>query len=141
MLESKGNLWNFEGIHCITTNGFVKNDGTAVMGRGCAKEARDKYPDLPAILGTRLNNGGNHIYYFESQHLITYPVKHVWWKPADLALIRVSALGLMRLIKTYNLIEPVYLPRPGCGNGQLTWQDVKPLIETVLSNQVTVITF
>jgi hypothetical protein len=45
--ELFGNLWEFDGIIVITTNGFVKRDGTCVMGRGCAKQATIKLPGLP----------------------------------------------------------------------------------------------
>ena len=141
MLEATGNLWNFEGVHCITTNGFVKNDGTAVMGRGCAKEARDKYPYLSTTLGTRLTNGGNHVYYFEAENLMIFPVKEFWWQSASLELILASSKELMVLVQRIKLTEQLYLPQPGCGNGQLQWEAVKPVIEPVLSDQVTVITF
>ncbi len=33
---------------CITTNGFIKKDGTGVMGAGCAREAVDIDSDLPS---------------------------------------------------------------------------------------------
>ena len=141
MLEATGNLWNFEGVHCITTNGFVKNDGISAMGRGCAKEARDKYPSLPAMLGTALNLHGNHVLDWPQFNLITFPVKYVWWNPADLNLIKESSYELMHLINSRYLDDKVYLPRPGCGNGNLDWKDVKPIIAPILSDQVTVITF
>ena len=141
MLEAKGNLWNFKGIHCITTNGFVNSYGNAVMGRGCAKEASLRYSGLSSKLATRLENGGNHVYCFPEEGLITFPVKHVWWNPADLKLILTSSQELMVLVQRMNLAGQLYLPRPGCGNGNLDWKDVKPVIEPILSDQVTVITF
>ena len=42
MIEIKGSLFNEPcDAFCITTNGFIKKDGTCVMGRGCAKQAAD----------------------------------------------------------------------------------------------------
>lgn len=39
--EVVGNMWAIPAdAYCITTNGFVKKNGEAVMGAGCAKEAR-----------------------------------------------------------------------------------------------------
>ena len=35
----------------ITTNGYVRRDGALVMCRGVALEAKNKFPDLPYILG------------------------------------------------------------------------------------------
>jgi len=37
MKELRGNLFHTPcDVICITTNGFVKRNGEAVMGRGCA---------------------------------------------------------------------------------------------------------
>jgi len=141
MLETNGNLWDFNGIHCVTTNGFIKKDGRAVMGKGCAKQASLHYVNLPFILGGRIKSEGNHVYYFSEFNVITFPVKHAWYEPADPRLIVQSAHELMDLITKRNIIENIYLPRPGVGNGRLLWLDVKPLIEHVLSNQVIVVDF
>jgi len=35
----------------------------------------------------------------------------------------------------------VVLPRPGCGNGQLDWSDVHPVIAPILPDSVHVITY
>lgn len=67
---------------CITTNGFVKNNGCAVMGRGCAKEAADADPSLPRRLGTHLRANGPQViilgHWMGQRHsipLVTFPVK------------------------------------------------------------------
>ena len=56
------NVWNvlgkFEAI-CITTNGFVTRDGRAVMGRGVAKQAKDKFKKIDYILGKLIRKNGN----------------------------------------------------------------------------------
>ena len=44
---------------CITTNGFVRSDGRAVMGRGCALEAKKLFPDIDKKLGEILKTKGN----------------------------------------------------------------------------------
>ena len=60
MLEEKGNLWELDGdARCITTNGTIKNDGRAVMGRGVALQAATLYPTLSLELGQFLNDYGN----------------------------------------------------------------------------------
>lgn len=60
MKEVKGDIWkvaaeNHDWI-VIPTNGFVKVNGKAVMGRGLAYQAMEKYPELPAELGGRIKN-------------------------------------------------------------------------------------
>lgn len=141
MLEVNGDLWGFNGIHCITTNGFVKKDGRAVMGKGCAYQAAIRYPQLPFILGGILRQTGNHVYHFNEFNVITFPVKHAWYDLAAPQLIVRSAHELMDWIVKNDTKENVYLPRPGVGNGKLLWIDVKPLIEHVLSNQVIAVDF
>ena len=142
MKEVFGDLWEFDGIIAITTNGFVKRDGTSVMGRGCAKQATIKFPGLPHKLGTRISNEGNHVFYFPEHRLITFPVKHTWWEAADLGLIERSARELLKMIEVKKIKEAVYLPRPGCGNGRLKWEGVKKLLSPILkSDQFHIVTY
>lgn len=44
---------------CITTNGFVKNNGECVMGRGCAAQIKKMYPDFPKLVGNHIKSMGN----------------------------------------------------------------------------------
>lgn len=116
------NLWEIyeEGeIICITTNGSLKKNGEAVMGAGCAKEAAAKFPWLPKALGEHLVINGNVVGMFGD--IITFPVKHNWYENADINLIKESYDDLLNLVDCWN----VYLPRPGCGNGHLSWETVK----------------
>ena len=144
MREVTGNLWTYPAdFRVITTNGVVRRDGACVMGRGCAREAALRYPSLPKLLGARLRQKGNHVHFFSDlelnarEGLFTFPVKHHWQEPADLDLIRRSAEEFGRQL----LGSGVYvLPRPGCGNGQRTWEEVRPLLAE-LPNNVHVITF
>ena len=151
MIEVRGNLWTFPAdVRVITTNGSIKNDAIAVMGRGCAAEAAKQWPDLPIELGTLLREGGNYCYHLKSiampterEGILKYwelwsmPVKRQWWERADMELIRQSAIDLAA--QTAN--KWVVLPRPGCGNGHLKWEDVKPILEPILDDRFHVITF
>ena len=129
MIELVGNLWDYfpqEWI-CVTTNGYVKSNGEAVMGRGCAREAAMRFPALPTILGNSIGRFGNHLAYLR-HHILAFPVKHNWWEGADLRLITRS-LQELDLAKARLGFERVFLPRPGCGNGGLDWELVRPLCE------------
>lgn len=141
MREQTGNMWDIPAdAYCITTNGFVKKNGEAVMGAGCAKEASKKWPELPRLLGTLIGADGNIVQFIPNaeSYLIFFPVKHNWWEAADLELIRQSADALMKGIAARNL-QTVILPRPGCGNGRLTWPVVKAVIEPILDDRVIVV--
>ena len=140
MLEVTGNLWDYEADwRCITTNGYVGRDGL-VMGRGCALEAANRYPGLKAYAGARVAANGNVVQSVARHRLILFPVKDVWDRPARLGLIVKSAIRLAELTEERDL-GTVVLPRPGCGNGQLSWDDVKPVIAPILPDSVHVITF
>lgn len=143
MIEITGNIWDYlnqpRTVLLITTNGFVKKNGEAVMGRGCALEASTRFPYFSKHLGKFLQNYGNHLYIFRS-NLWTFPVKYNWYEKADLNLIKQSAEELLSNINMGTDDWQYILPRPGCGNGNLNWSEVKPVIE-FLPNSVKVITF
>lgn len=139
-MEIKADLWTFhaaKNLICITTNGMVKKNGEAVMGRGCAAQMKERYPDFPKKLGDRLKEYGNVVMFFKEYGVITFPVKHKWFEKADIELIKKSCLDLSRMV--FKLNCPVFLPRPGCGNGQLKWEEVKPVIEPLLCEHIWVI--
>lgn len=133
MREVFGDMFSYVGRPgfkiCITTNGFVKNDGTGVMGAGCAKKACEYNPDLPRLLGLSIRARKNVVANLTEQ-FISFPVKHNWWEKADVVLIGES----LRELKRKALAQPelkFILPRPGCGNGKLAWEDVKYIIESI----------
>lgn len=146
MLEAVGNLWDVEAdLRCITTNGATrKSDGAAVMGRGCAREAKTKFPGIDFRLGELLRKHGNRVMRLmklpDGSHLASFPVKHNWREQADPDLIRRSAEQLVALADKFGY-ERVVLPRPGCGNGKLSYDQVRPILAGVLDERFAVITF
>lgn len=131
MIEVTGDLWGYPvAYRCITTNGFVKKDGSCVMGRGCAKEATERYPGIEFDLGKLITKYGN-IVMKPRDGLYTFPVKHKWWEKADLNLIKQSTAQLFYILQ--DKVECV-IPRPGCGNGGLKWDDVKPILKDLPDN-------
>jgi hypothetical protein len=132
MIEAFGDAWELAKGHrlFITSNGYVKKNGCAVMGRGIAKEASTKFPELAATLGWMLRLSGNQVHFlgaFGDYWLHSFPVKHNWWEKADPELIKESVKELQKVI--WDKDAKLFIPRPGCGNGGLLWEDVKPLLE------------
>lgn len=145
MREVYGDLWRFPADYrIITTNGTVRMDVKAVMGRGCAREAAVRFPHLAGELGGRIRRSGNHVYWFRDYQLVTFPVKHAWYETASLELIERSVRELLNLINDIALHEErdrtFVLPRPGCGNGGLKYDAVRPLL-LALPNTVSVIAY
>ena len=74
MREIEGDIWDFHKAGffiVIPTNGFIKNDGECVMGRGLAYEAKRRFPDLPLELGKRIREYGNVVFVFVRTMLIS----------------------------------------------------------------------
>jgi len=144
MIEVYGNFWDIEAdAKCITTNGFVKKNGEGVMGRGIAKQAANRFPNLPAAVGWQLQMKGNHVANvlgILDVDYITFPVKHNWWEKADFALIKRSAEELVVMADSYRGVwNRILLPRPGCGNGGLRWDDVQPILEPILDDRFMIV--
>ena len=140
MREVVGNLWDYyeKATIVITTNGSLKKSGECVMGKGCAFEAKKKFPWVAKVLGTLIIEGGNKVFYL-GDGLVSFPVKHNWWEKADLELIERSSIELVNLTNHYKW-KTVVVPRPGCGNGGLEWNEVKPILKRYLDDKFLVIT-
>lgn len=113
------------------------------MGRGCALQAKTRYPGVDRYLGMELARVGNHVTVLMDAGqwlLLSFPVKHVWSEPADPPLVERSARELVALTDREGW-KRVVLPRPGCGNGQLRWELVKPLLEGLLDDRFLVVDF
>lgn len=146
MREQIGDLWESgkNQVVCITTNSIVKRDGTAIMGAGIAKQARDKFEGIDTVLGNMINRHGNKVHdlgYWDSYRIIAFPTKNDWRKPSELSLIEKSAIQLSAFANLQGLNGiSIYLPRPGVGYGQLKWGQVKPVIEQYLDDRFIVVT-
>ncbi len=151
MREITGDIWTYHAGGdwiVITTNGFVKRDGSAVMGRGVALQAKRRFWNLADWLGFQIRSSGNHCHVYTGQHptesgfrtfgLITFPVKRNWRERADVVLIERSCKELVDIADSEHLKE-VYMVRPGCSNGKLDWEDVKPILEKYLDDRFTVV--
>lgn len=148
MIEISGNLWEIPAdAICITTNGFVKANGRCVMGRGCAKEARDKIRNLDLELGHMIHDYGNNVHQltqYQGKDLFSFPVKHNWWETADLDLIERSCNQLVgKMLLSNRLYSRILIPRPGCGNGGLDWESqVKPILEkNLLGDEYVIVSY
>ncbi|MDP9486325.1 MAG: hypothetical protein M3Q49_11190 [Actinomycetota bacterium] len=145
MKEIEANLWSTPAdLRVITTNGVTRSDGAAVMGRGCALEAKRRITGLEYHFGKLLKEHGNRVMRLtdpkKGAALASFPVKWHWKEKASAALIGRSARQLVELADRFGY-ERIILPRAGCGNGGLSWTDVRPILEVLLDDRFTVVTF
>lgn len=144
MLIRKCNIWqelitSYNNAICVTTNGIVKSNGELVMGKGIALEAVQKYPTLPRSLGHLVGLYGNFPFRipFEFNDVISFPTKHHYKDNSSLMLIRLSADKIVNITNCFQY-NKIFLTKPGCGNGNLNWDDVRPILEEYFDDRFVV---
>ena len=128
--EIDKNLWDFDGklyYRVITTNGNLKRDGSAVMGKGIALQARQIYPLLPSALADHLKMFGNVVGIFPYYNIITFPTKNNWWEKSTYELIEKSCFQLYDVCLE-NKVDKIVMPKVGCQNGGLEWSKVRRIL-------------
>lgn len=140
MHEIAGDIWNWQGqaVIAITTNGSVSKSGRAILGRGVAKQAGARFPDLACILGMLVAKHGNHVADLGSG-LVSFPVEETAWSQPDPRIIARSA-GELRILADASGWHKIIVPRPACGGGGLAWNSVRPLLIPWFDERFFVIT-
>lgn len=138
--EVVGNIWSSGAdLICVTTNPVIAKHGGVVMGRGSAYQAKIRFPGIDRILADQVRRFGNVVsIIWDNPAIASFPVKHHWLWNADPELIRRSAKDLV-FVANNRRCKTVALPRPGCGNGLLRWEDeVKPVLVPILDERFAV---
>lgn len=140
----KKDIWSKEHFreNCaivVPTNGWVNKDGNAVMGAGVALQASKLIGGLKPTLGKMIKEYGNVVFFFpirrddKKYNIVTFPTKHSWKDKANIDLINKSCLSLKSIAEQNNELM-IYMPKVGCGNGKLDWNnDVEPIVNKHLS--------
>jgi O-acetyl-ADP-ribose deacetylase (regulator of RNase III) len=145
MLEMVRDLWDMHevGFWCvIPTNGIINARDEAVMGRGVAAQAKRRFPRLPKMLAAHLKLGGTHVSIFPALRLFSFPTKYHWKGRSRLDLIKRSTEELaFRVNKVEYLVgaHHIALPRVGCGEGGLDWEEVRPILAERLDDRFVVV--
>jgi O-acetyl-ADP-ribose deacetylase (regulator of RNase III) len=108
-----------------------------VMGKGLAKSFRDRYPAMfnayVSICEKGLLEPGKlWLWQGPDQWVLNFPTKKHWRQPSRIEWIEA---GLEKFVREYEArgITEISFPRLGCGNGNLDWNDVRPLMLQYLS--------
>ena len=109
-----------------------------VMGKGIALEFKKRYPSMfesykIACEKKRLKTGRLMLFYEADHWVLNFPTKEHWRAPSKLEYIE---HGLDKFTDIYAEcgITSIAFPKLGCGNGELDWNDVKPLMEKYLKD-------
>ena len=140
MNEQIGDLWSLHAkgaVVAITTSGLVSKKGECSMPRGCARQAKDRFPGLAAQLGRLVTEHGNHVHDL-GQGIVSFPVENSPYEMPELAIIERSCRELVQLADDKQWRE-IIVPRPGCGGGGLEWKDVSRIVTRYFDNRFTLI--
>ncbi|MBY6003287.1 macro domain-containing protein [Salipiger bermudensis] len=108
-----------------------------VMGKGIAKAFKQREPSMfkaykDVCEKKLLEPGKLWLWRGSEQWILNFPTKKHWRSPSRFEWIEA---GLEKFVETYEDqgVTDIAFPKLGCGNGNLEWRDVKPLMESYLS--------
>lgn len=109
-----------------------------IMGKGIALAFKNRYPDMFRDYAARCKRGevklGIPYCYrlIDNRLILNFPTKNHWKENSQLAEIEKGLQYLASHAKEWN-IQSLAIPPLGCGNGNLNWVDVFPLMRKYLS--------
>lgn len=142
MIELNGDLFYLAKTYkadliVCTTNLQIKKNGCLVMGAGIAKQFRNRYPGIDAYFGETLeklnpgirlvNEPRLMIYFADDFKVMAMATKWHWKYPSKLKFVKSSLEELLNFVDNSDM-KTIVMPRPGCGNGGLNWEEVKQVM-------------
>lgn len=128
-----GNLFESPAQTLVNT---VNTEG--VMGKGIALQFKQFYPDMFEAYQRlceegKLKIGSLQIFQTPHKIILNFPTKTTWRKPSRLEYIEA---GLKTFRENYQRagIHSIAFPPLGCGNGELSYDDVRPIMERFLQD-------
>ena len=120
-----GDLWTQPAIWRV-----IPTNLTGVMGRGVARQARDRYPGLESAYKSACTRGEGAVWTFPEMKfgVVCLAVKRHWRDRADITMIS-SGLESLR-----HITAPTVLPLLGCGFGEL---DPLPVLVQIAASLTT----
>ena len=111
-----------------------------VMGKGLALQFKRRFPSNFEVYAGACRRGevqvGRMLVVEITQRLVTrfiinFPTKKHWRDPSRLEYVRSGLVALVSEIRTRD-IRSIAIPPLGCGNGGLTWSEIRPLIDQAM---------
>ena len=134
-------IYDSTDLFVITTNSTIKSNGALVMGRGIAKQVRDKFKDVDKDIGAFIYEicGSEGLYGFRPSpnfpqgKLGIFQVKYHYADKASLTLIHASTVMLRDWAKEHSDIR-IDMNYPGIGYGGLSIITVEPFVQMLPDN-------
>lgn len=129
----QGDIFNSPAQVLVNTVNTV-----GVMGKGIALSFKKMYPEMFEAYRKecdkhRLIIGKLMLWYGTDHWVLMFPTKEHWRNSSRLEYIEKGLMTFVRKYTDYN-ITSIAFPKLGCGNGELDWIDVKPLMEKYLKD-------
>jgi O-acetyl-ADP-ribose deacetylase (regulator of RNase III) len=137
IIEATGNLLDAQAealVNAVNTVG--------VMGKGIALQFKKAFPENFAAYEMACKAGevtSGKMFIFETgstvgpRYIINFPTKRHWRDGSRIEDIETGLVALVADVRRLG-IRSLALPALGCGNGGLSWKDVRPLIEKVFAD-------
>jgi hypothetical protein len=145
MLERQGNM--FAHLGSMEVMGVLINLTTygphdqLIMGGGQALLAVQRWPNLDYQFGKQIASGVIlPVVYRSDLTVVGFPTKFKPQEDSNLILIERAAQSLLEWADTTPFTK-IALPRPGCGLGNLRWEQVEPVIRGYFDDRFTVWSF
>ena len=141
MILERGDMWSVYGntsLFLITTNPIITKSDKLVMGRGIAKQMKEKFPgsdtEYASLVKTDPSSNVMSMIYgpvFGGQMVGFFMVKYHWAEPARISIIMRSTAQLIEIASIYDRVD---LNFPGIGNGKLDREAVLSIIQHLPDN-------
>jgi len=133
--------YNQTDLFCITTNSYLRWNDTVVMGRGIARQAKERIEGIDKYFGDQIKNTCGHLGLYgliiwkrkHAQSVAAFQVKYHFKSNANLDIIATSTDMLTKLANKYPDAR-FDLNFPGIGNGHLPRNEVLPIISQLPDN-------
>ncbi|MBB5938209.1 type II toxin-antitoxin system antitoxin DNA ADP-ribosyl glycohydrolase DarG [Streptomyces zagrosensis] len=129
--ESQGNLLEADVEAIVNTVNTV-----GVMGKGIALQIKQAFPENFKQYKAACDRGEvkiGEVFVHDAHHLgprryiLNFPTKRHWRGKSRIEDVEAGLNGLVEVVRRHK-IKSVAVPALGCGNGGLSWDDVRPMI-------------
>ena len=130
-----GSLLSAPGIKIVTASSFLTSEGKLFMGKGLARDLKIKVPGIDKIFGSMILEKCGHAGRYGFLNYERWGIFQVRYRFNDKADVELIAFGMERVkdfAQETNFI--IHLEYPGIGEGDLTKQEVGPLVDTLPGN-------
>lgn len=138
----KDDLWiSRDSIILVSGNSFITKEDKLVMGKGAARQMKDRLPGIDLYLGNYIRNTCEHLGFY-GVALATncangvFQTKFHFKDNSKLEIIKQSVYVLNKFLEEYPDFK-VSMNYPGIGLGNLKEEQVYPIIVN-LSNRITI---